>query len=64
MTEAISILYNNKEVKAYRLRVSSHIPIDAEKAWKLVRTSALLEFVTQGKVKFKPIEGKFPTIWT
>ena len=64
MTEKISIIYNNKEVTAYRLRVSSHIAIDAEKAWELVKTSALLEFVTQGKVKFKPTDGKFPTIWT
>ena len=23
-----------------------------------------MEFVTKGKVKFKPIDGKFPTIWT
>lgn len=64
MTEKISIIYNNKEVAAYRLRVSSHIAIDAEKAWELVQTSALLEFVTKGKVKFKPIEGTFPKIWT
>ena len=53
MTEKISIIYNNKEVKAYRLTVSSHIAIDAEKAWELVKTSALLEFITKGKVKFK-----------
>lgn len=64
MTEKISIIYNNKEVKAYLLTVSSHIAIDAEKAWELVKTSALLEFVTKGKVKFKPIEGEFPKIWT
>lgn len=64
MTEKISIIYNNKEVKAYRLTVSSHIAIDAEKAWELVKTSALLEFITKGKVKFKPIEGEFPKIWT
>lgn len=64
MIEKISTIYNNKEVKAYRLTVSSHIAIDAEKAWKLVKTSALLEFITKGKVKFKPIEGEFPKIWT
>lgn len=59
----IRIPYNSKQVTAYRLRISSHIAMDVEKAWELVKTSALLEFITRGKVTFKPIGGKFPTIW-
>ncbi|AWL78616.1 MULTISPECIES: hypothetical protein [Capnocytophaga] len=59
----IRIPYNGKQVTAYRLRISSHIAMDVERAWELVKTSALLEFITRGKVTFKPIGGKFPTIW-
>lgn len=64
MIEKISINYRQKQVTAYRLRISSHIAMDVEKAWKLVKTSTLLEFITQGKVTFKPIGGQFPTVWT
>lgn len=42
----IRIPYNGKQVTAYRLKISSHIGIDVEKAWELVKTSALLEFPT------------------
>jgi len=61
--EKIKINYNGEKVTAHKLTVSSEIPIDINAAWKKVQTSALLEFVTKGKLKFKPEEGSFPEIW-
>ncbi|MDO4702463.1 hypothetical protein [Tannerella sp.] len=62
--EKIHISYNGKQVTAYRLRIASHIGMDVERAWELLKTSALLKFITKGKVTFKPIGGKFPELWT
>ena len=62
--EKVKIMYQNNPVEAQKLTVSSIIPIDLEKAWAKVKTSALLEFVTKGMVKFKPLNDNFPTVWT
>lgn len=61
--EKIKIHFEGKGVTAHRLTVSSDIPINIDTAWAKVQTSALLEFVAKGKLKFKPLEGEFPEIW-
>ncbi|PKN88964.1 MAG: hypothetical protein CVU51_02610 [Deltaproteobacteria bacterium HGW-Deltaproteobacteria-1] len=61
--EKIKINYKGKKVTAHKLIVSSEIPIDINTAWEKVQTSALLEFVIKGKLKFKPAGGSFPEIW-
>ncbi len=61
--EKTKVAYNGKMVAAKKLTIKSHIPIDLNTAWKKVKTPALLEFVTKGKIKFKPTGGKFPEIW-
>lgn len=61
--EKIKINFGNKEVTAHKLTVTSDIPINIESAWKKVKKSALLEFVSKGKIKFIPTDGKFPAIW-
>jgi hypothetical protein len=61
--EKIKIDYKGKQVTARKLTVASEIPIDIDTAWTKVQTSALLNFVTNGKVKFKPTGGHFPEIW-
>lgn len=62
-TEKIKIDYNGKQVTAHKLTVNSEIPIDIDIAWSKVQTSALLNFVAAGMVKFKPTGGQFPDIW-
>lgn len=62
-TEKIKIDYKGNKVTAYKLTIISEIPIDIETAWSYVQTSALLNFVVNGKVKFKPTGGNFPIIW-
>jgi hypothetical protein len=62
-TGKIQILYKNNLVRAQKLNVSSEIPVDLEKAWAKVKTSALLEFVAKGMIRFVPIKGHFPEIW-
>ena len=59
----VKIDYQGKQVTASKLTVSSEIQIDIDTAWRKVQTSALLNFVTQGKVKFKPSGGQFPETW-
>lgn len=61
--EKIEIDFKGKKVVARKLTVSSEIPIDIDTAWNKVQTSALLNFVSDGKVKFKPSGGHFPPIW-
>ncbi|MCK0161665.1 hypothetical protein [Allomuricauda sp. F6463D] len=61
--EKIKIPLDNKEINAHKLTVASEIPINIEIAWKKVTTSALLEFVAKGKIKFIPTAGKFPEKW-
>jgi hypothetical protein len=61
--EKVNIDYQGKQVTASKLTVSSEIQIDVDTAWREVQTSALLNFVTEGKVKFKPTGGQFPEIW-
>ena len=62
-TEKIKIDYKGKQVSAHKLTVNSEIPIDIDIAWSKVQTSALLNFVAAGMVKFKPTGGQFPDIW-
>ncbi|MFT4022874.1 MAG: hypothetical protein QM664_03700 [Flavihumibacter sp.] len=59
----IKIPFEGKEVTARKLTVSSIIPIDIYTAWEKVKTSALLVFITKGKVKFKPAGEQFPASW-
>jgi hypothetical protein len=61
--EKIKIDYKGNQVSACKLTVASEIPIDMDTAWTMVQTSALLNFVADGKVKFKPTGGQFPEIW-
>ena len=61
--EKIKINYKGREVTAHKLTVSSQIPININTAWEKVQTVALLEFVAKGKLRFKPLDGKFPEIW-
>ena len=61
--EKIKIDYKGKQVTACKLTVASEIPIDIDTAWTKVQTSALLNFVADRKVKFKPTGGQFPEIW-
>lgn len=63
LTIPLKVVYRDKEVIAQKLTVSSEIPLDIETAWAKAKTSALLEFVTKGMVKFAPLNGHFPTIW-
>lgn len=61
--EKIKIDYKGREVTAHKLTVSSQIPVNINTAWEKVQTSALLEFVAKGKLRFKPLDDKFPEIW-
>lgn len=61
--EKVRVNYHGKEVAAYQLTVASQIPIGIGEAWEKVQTSALLEFVASGKVKFKPANRHFPKRW-
>jgi hypothetical protein len=61
--EDVKIYHKRKEVTAKKLTVVSTLPIDIRAAWAKVATSELLEYITKGKVKFKPVNGKFPPIW-
>ena len=63
ISDKINIAYKGKQVTARKLIVVSQIPIDIDTAWSKVQTSALLNFVADGKVKFKPTGGHFPEIW-
>lgn len=55
--------YQGKEVTAYQVTVVSVIPMNIDSAWKKLKTSALLEFVTKGRISFRPEGGKFPPTW-
>jgi hypothetical protein len=61
--EKIKIDYKGNKVAANKLTVSSEIAIKIDTAWHKVQTSALLNFVSVDKVKFKPTGGHFPEIW-
>ncbi len=62
-TEKVKIEYKGKVVNAKRLTISSIINISSKDAWDIVKKSELLEFITKGKIKFKPIGGSFPEEW-
>ncbi|HAS41934.1 MAG TPA: hypothetical protein DCS93_15745 [Microscillaceae bacterium] len=57
------ITYQGKSVQARKLVVTSQIPLLVDTAWALVKKPALLEFITQGKIKFKPVNKHFPKEW-
>ena len=59
----IKISYKGKEVTAHKLTIASSICLNIDNAWQKVQTSALLEFLSEGKVTFKPTEGRFPDLW-
>ncbi len=61
--EKVSIAYKGKLVEALKLIVTSEMPIDIATAWTKLKTSKLLEFVSEGKVRFKPTGGYFPAQW-
>jgi hypothetical protein len=61
--EKVTINYKGKKVKAKKLNIASELPINIDTAWLKVKSSALLEFVTIGKIQFKPSSGHFPAIW-
>ena len=60
-TEVID--YNGSKVKAKKLTVYSEIPIEINTAWNNVKTPALLQFVANGMMKFKSLDGPFPKQW-
>ena len=61
--EKHKIEYKGKIVSGIKLTVSSELNIDITKAWNEIQKSSLLEFVCKGKVRFKPIDTKFPKLW-
>lgn len=61
--ERIFLEYKGKRVKGRRLLVSTVLPINIEKAWENVQTPELLQFVAQGMITFKPVDGTFPRKW-
>ncbi len=61
--ESVIIDYQGKKVKAKKLVVSSEIPIGIDKAWALVKTPSLLQFVAKGMIRFESIERDFPQYW-
>lgn len=62
-SEKVKIDYNGRPVMARKLTVTSEISMHIDTAWSKVQTSALLNFIVEGKVKFKPIGGQFPEVW-
>lgn len=62
-TEKIKIEYHGRPVMARKLTITSEISMDIDTAWSKVQTSALLNFVVDGKIKFKPTGGQFPVVW-
>lgn len=61
--EKVSLNYDSKVVMGRKLTVSSQIVVSINTAWNEIQKSSLLKFVAKGKVKFKPVNGKFPEIW-
>ena len=61
--EKVQITYHGKLVTARKLIVTSEISINIEDAWQIVQTSKLLQFISIGKIKFKPINNSFPELW-
>ena len=61
--EKVNITYNDKTVKARRLTMSSQMPMDLEKAWQLIKTPRLLQFVAKGMISFKPVGDSLPAAW-
>ena len=46
-----------------KLRISSVIPVSANRAWKLVKCSSTLLYVTRGLMGFRPIHSTLPVEW-
>lgn len=63
VVDKVKLTLDGKEVTGHKLTVASEILIDLDTAWRKLKTSALLEFITNGKVKFLPTGGQFPEIW-
>lgn len=62
-TIKVAIEYKGKKVLATKLMVASNISLNIKTAWAFVKTSKLLNFITKGKVTFKPLNGMFPIEW-
>jgi len=61
--EPVSIDYQGKTVKAKKLVVRSEIPMPIEQVWNILMTAELLDYVTKGFLRMKPIGGPFPESW-
>ncbi len=57
--EKTEVEYKGRVVTAKKLTVNSRLPINIELAWAKVQTPELLEFITKGKLKFKPLNSSF-----
>jgi hypothetical protein len=57
--EKTEVAYKGRVVTAKKLTVNSRLPINVELAWAKVQTPELLEFITKGKLKFKPLNSGF-----
>lgn len=49
--------------KTMRVLITSNIKVSADEAWKLVKRSSTLLYVTRGLMGFRPIDSNFPIEW-
>jgi hypothetical protein len=61
--ESVIIEYNGSKVKAKKITVHSEITMGIDAAWDNVKTPSLLKFVAKGMIKFKFVDGDFPSQW-
>ena len=61
--ENIDINYDGNIVNGKKLIVTSVLDIDINTVWNEVQKSSLLEFVCDGRLKFKPVDSDFPKLW-
>gem|GEM_PF-556837 len=61
--ETVRIEYRGRIVRAKKLTVSTELALPRDTVWQKVQTSALLEWVTRGKVRFLPTAGAFPAVF-
>ena len=46
-----------------RVSITSNINVSADEAWKLVKRSSTLLYVTRGLMGFRPIDSSLPIEW-
>lgn len=61
--DTVSIVFKNRPVQARKLTVHSELAMDIDLAWNNVKTPALLQFVSRGMIRFKPVDGGLPRYW-